>query len=667
MLLRSSLCLVLLLSCLGLHAQSTYDVPFDKEHITDAARLKAAVAAMRKADALASKGGVDHAAAMQAYQEAYAVNPDNADLNFRMGLCQLNGPNPAQAVKHLQRAAELDPYRPRVHFLLGHALQLNARWDEAMVAYERHAEAIRRTPDPDRTYNMVDKRMAECRNGKAMMAKPSGARVTNVGAPVNTPEAEYGALVDGKGNLYFTSRRQATGSAKVNKVTNTWFEAIYHSRWGADGWGVPTLAQGGLNSAHNDATISLATDGQSMIIYRDEKNGGDLLLSRKDGETWGAAVPLNPAVNSTAQESSAWRTADGQWLYFVSSREGGLGGSDIYRSPWNKEQGVWGPAENLGPDINTIYDEEGVYAPGKGDTLYFASQGHNTMGGYDLFRSVHVNGRWSRPENLGWPINSPGDDQFLVLAADGRSGYFSSTRPGGMGDDDIYRVEMPVHGQVEETAMLASAGTAVPTQEAQDRMRLEGFIKGLKFMEPVLATVEVMSLDEPDLNTSFTIDPATGAFTGTVPQGNYALHINAKGYLLHSEHVAEGTAVKRLDVELKPAEPGSREVLRNIFFERNSYRLDSISTVELQALATYLAEHAAMRVEIGGHTDSDIGALPNQELSQARAQVVVNWLVRHGISPDRLEAKGYGDTRPVMPNDNTEHKGQNRRTEIRVL
>lgn len=662
--------LIFTLAVAAVQAQSgvpASDVPFDKEHVADANSLKTALAAMKKADALAFRGGVDHAAAMAAYEEAHAINPDNAELNHKMGVCLLNGPEPHKALPYLQRAAELDPYRQRIHFLLGYALQLNARWDEAIAEFQRHGEVIRRMPDPDPTYNRVEKHLAECRSGKTLMANPTLARVTNLGDRVNTGFGEYGALVDGKGNLYFTSKRPGTTGGKVNRVNNTWFEDVYHSRWEADGWSEARPVTQGLNTTHNDATVSLSADGRSMILYRDEKNGGDLYISERIGAGWATPQPLPGQVNSPAQESSAWRSGDGQWLYFVSSREGGLGGSDIYRSPWDKEQGSWGPAENLGPDINTAYDEEGVYAPGDGNTIYYASQGHNSMGGYDLFRSSFANGRWSKPENLGWPINSPGDDQFLVLAADGRTGYFSSVRPGGLGEDDLYQVEMPADVQVQQDVMLVSAGNALPLED-EKHMRLVGFIKGLKMMEAVEATIALLSVDEPDYNMILKPDPATGEFSAEVPAGKqYALHVKADGYLLYSGHVATGEGEQRVEVEMTPAIKGNTGVMRNIFFENSSYRLDSVSVVELRALLAFLEEHPEIRLEVGGHTDSDVGALPNQELSQARAQVVVNWLVRHGVLPDRLEAMGYGATMPVVPNDSPANKARNRRTEIRVL
>ncbi|MCC6839584.1 MAG: OmpA family protein [Flavobacteriales bacterium] len=652
----------------GLQAQSTGasgSIPFDIGHVTDAARLKQALAAIKDADAWADKGGVDHDKAMDAYRQAFAINPDNAELNLKMGICLLNGPAPSTALEHLQRAAELDPGLPRVQFLLGYALQLNARWEEAVACFRRHQERLRSTPDPDRTYYLVDKHIHECNSGMALMREPSAALVTGAGQGINTAGSEYGALLDGNGNLYFTSRRPETTGGKINKVNNNWYEDIFHSTWTANGWSDPVPASGGLNSMHNDATVALS--GENMIVYRDERNGGDLFACKRTATGWAAPVPLPATVNSKAQESSAWPTADGKWLYFVSRCGGGQGGGDIYRCPWNDALGTWGMAENLGPDINTGYDEEGVFVTADGSALYFASEGHNSMGGYDLFKCTRTASHWSKPVNLGWPVNSPGDDQFLVLTADGRSGYFNSVRPGGVGEDDIYRVDFPAAAGTGQVAMLASAGGGAPVMD-QAMVRLIGFVKGLKMMQPMEATVELMGLDDPAFQTAIRVDGTTGRFEAEVPAGKpYAMHVKADGYLLHSEHVAGPAGAAEINVDLKPVTAGNAEVMRNIFFDHDTYQLDTASMVELQALAEFLKLHSAIRVEIGGYTDSDIGPVPNQELSDLRAQAVVDWLVAHGIAPGRLEAKGYGAADPVAPNDTRANKALNRRTEIRVL
>lgn len=665
----AALLLALLLSTATLHAQegnAPHDIPFTNDYITDAATLKSALAAINKADRFAMKGGVDNQQALALYGQAHAVNPDNAELNCKIGICLLNGPHPQKALPWLERAAQLNPRMPRVHYLLGFALQQAARWDEAIAEYELHAGSIRFNPDPEPIYNGVAKRIAECRNGKVLMSSPVSAEVTNLGPGINTEHGEYGPLFDEKGNMYFTSKRPNTTGGRINKVNNDWFEDIYHSTWQGDRWAEPQPLSGEVNTNRNDATVALLNGGKRMLLYRDERNGGDLYETRLSDGRWMRPEGLPLTVNTSEQESSAWITDDGRWLYFVSSRNGGFGGSDIYRSEWDRDRATWGEPENLGPDINTRFDEEGVFAPGDGSTIYFASQGHNSMGGYDLFKSSHVDGRWTKPENLGWPINSPGDDQFLVLSADGQYGYFSSVRSGGHGSDDIYRVDFNPEQPSAHTA-LASAGAAVPSELDEATVRLIGWVKSLKAMEPLEATVAVMGLKDPDFNLNLKTDPATGRYMAELPAGRkYAVHVRAEGFVLHSEQLAGDPGPVELDMRLATQEEGAVEVMRNIFFKPDSHALSATSTGELEALLDYLQDNPELRIEVAGHTDIDTGAIPNMELSRLRAQVVVDWLIEHGVQADRLKAIGYGDQRPLAPNDSPANKAKNRRTEIRL-
>lgn len=655
----------------GLSAQEPLratDVPFDEVHVTDATALKQALAAIKRGDHLASKDGNDQPAAMEAYGIAYGINPDNADLNRKMGICALNGPSPASAMPWLERAAALEPGSPRIHYLLGHALQLNAKWDQAILAYEAHAESIRQSPDVDRTYNQAERRIAECIHGKALMAAPVNAVVTNMGPGVNGPSSDYGPLMGPDGVLYFTSRRSNTTGGKVNKVTNTWFEDIYTCLPLSGGATPPIPMPMPLNSIRNDATIALSADGARMIIYRDEAHGGDLFSSERNGEEWSEPAPMPGQVNSSAQESSAWPTADGKWLYFVSSRSGGVGGSDIYRCPWDAEGKAWGAAENLGPVVNSALDEDGVCLSPDGGTLYFASQGHEGMGGFDLYKTTFRNGAWSKPENFGWPINSPGDDQFLVMNATGTRGWFNSVRPGGFGDDDIYQVDLAPASAKHDVALLASTVGGGALDDEQ--VKLVAFIRGITMLEAMDAQVELLDLDDPTFSQPMELEPLTGAYVSSAKRGkNYVVHVSMKGYLPHSEPVAVRPATEEVEVDLdmKPIRTGSREVLGSILFDPDGSALEPASTTELDRLAAFILANPGLQLEIGGHTDNQASAEHNQRLSEARASTVVNYLQSRGVTKERLIAKGYGAKEPVAPNDSPENMRLNRRTEIKVL
>jgi len=423
------------LSMLPLSAQSA--------GATDPASSKRAAELMKQADRAAQAGPAQFVHAETLFEEALKLDPDNVELNTRMGLCQLNGPHRHKALAYFIKAQELAPDQPRIHFLTGYAYQLNAQWDNAIACYERHKRA-NVMPDTDPRYNMADKHLAECRNGRTFMGGPVQAEVRGLGTDLNSDRSDYGALLSADGStLWFTSRRKLSDDAKVNKATGDHFEEILVSHLANGQWTAPVPVPAPLNTPGNDASVGLLASDGTMILYRDLKGKGDLFECHQLNGQWSAPVPFGPTINSPAHESSAWLSADRQWIYFVSDRpDDNVGGQDIYRSRWDATLNAWGPAENLGPDVNTIHDEEGVFLHPDGQTLYFSSRGHATMGGYDIFRTRLVDGRWTKPENLGWPINSPDDDLYFVLSPDGHSGYFSSIRSEGMGDDDLYHVIM---------------------------------------------------------------------------------------------------------------------------------------------------------------------------------------------------------------------------------
>jgi outer membrane protein OmpA-like peptidoglycan-associated protein len=627
---------------------------------------------LKRAEKAEREGSTAFVHAETLLEEALAVLPEDAEVNVRMGLCQLNGPHRHKALPYFQKAAAVQPNYPRVQFLLGYALQLNAQWDAAITAFTLHKQ---QNPfqDPEPLYNTADKHMSECRNGRALMAMPVNARVENMGAGINTPQADYGAVMNADASmLFFTSRRPATADDRVNKVTGDFFEDVYVSRRSDAGWSAAERLPSPVNTPGNDASVGLFNDGRTMLIYRDHEGSGDLYESRRSGALWSEPLLLGANVNTESHESSAWYSFDRQWLYFVSERpEDNVGGQDIYRSRWDAVRGEWGVAENLGPQVNTIHDEEGIVVHPDGRTIYFSSKGHNSMGGFDVFRSTLVDGRWTKAENMGSPINSPDDDLFFVLSADGTNGYLSSYRAEGLGEDDLYAVRfMPDPAAVGE-ATASATGTASPVEELLTVL-IKGRIRSLQFLNGMEADIELMDLSDASLAARFKSDAVTGEYMVAVPAGkSYAMYIKADGFLIRSENITvpEGSRglSMDLDVELMPLEAGKQEVMRNLFFATASAELQPASIAELEQLKDLLVRNGSLRIQISGHTDTDGSAELNQTLSEARANAVREHLIGKGIPADRLTAVGHGASKPVAANDSDANKALNRRTEITVL
>jgi outer membrane protein OmpA-like peptidoglycan-associated protein len=410
-----------------------------------------------------------------------------------------------------------------------------------------------------------------------------------------------------------------------------------------------------INTEFHDAAVGVTVDGHSLIIFRGGVGNGDLFVSTNDGFKWSEPVSFGAPVNSNAHESSACFSPDGKSLYFVSDRPGGQGGRDIYVSKIVDGTNKWGEPKNLGPEINTAYDEEGVFMHPDGKTLYFSSKGHNTIGGYDVFVSVLKNGIWSTPINLGMPLNTPGDDVFFQVSADGKTGYFSSYRKEGLGDKDVYKVSFLNSDSVITNLVL-----------------LKGIITDAASGSPISAQIEVIDLDTNLIVGKYKNDAKTGEYLISLPAGkNYGTVITADGYLFESQNydLNDSAAYKEVkrDVKLQSVKKGSEIVLNNLFFDTGSTSLKETSVNELNRLLRLMQTYPNLKVEIAGHCDNVGGAAFNQELSEKRAKSVKDFLVKHAVQGDRLQANGYGYMKPIASNDTEEGRAKNRRIELIII
>ena len=613
---------------------------------------------------------------------AQELNPNNAPLNVKIGDCYLHSATKPAALPYLQKAAKLDATADaRTHYLLARALHLSARWREAMAEYQLAPPlpAADRRSEPPYTAAEIQRHLQECRTGQQLMSHPVRVFIDNAGPELNSAGSDYGPVVSAdEASILITSRRTGSTGGKKDPATDSYFEDIYQASWRGKAWSPAENLGPPVNTDDHNATVGLSPDGQRMLVYVGS-NGGDLLETTLGGRTWEKPRRLGARINTSAHESSASYSPDGRTLYFVSDRPGGAGGSDIYKVSLEGSA----PPENLGSAINTAGGEEGAFMAPDGKTLYFSSEGHNTMGGYDIFKSVWENGRWSPPENLGWPINTPDDDVFFVTSASGRHGYYSSERPSGLGAKDIYRITFlgPEKPPVlsEENQLLASRlspvkqtvlAPAVAVATAQVTI-LKGTVTDDATKQPIDAAIDLVDNATGQTIATFRSNATSGRYLVSLPSGtNYGIVVRQDGYLFHSENfdLPAGAAFAEVtkDIPLKKLEVGTVIVLRNIFFDTGKATLRPESTAELERLQKLLTETPALKLEMAGHTD-DVGeAAKNQDLSQRRAQAVVAYLAQHGVAAARLSAAGYGETQPVAPNTTKLGRQLNRRTEFRV-
>ncbi|GAB5418690.1 MAG: OmpA family protein [Crocinitomicaceae bacterium] len=672
------------------------NVEFTKDNFKDQkAELKEAVKIMEDGDAYFEQSEVMWKEAIPMYLQANKFNPNNALLNFKLGACYLHSTDRNEALGYLEKALQLNPsVDPRLNYYLGQAYHLKYEFDDAIKYYSKYQSAVINNPDPW-YLEELKMRMQQCYNGKEVIEKPIRVFIDNLGDNINSKYNEYGAVISADESvIIYTARRNNSTGGKIDPMLNENYEDLYISYKQADGSWTPSENLGeNVNSKDHDAVSAVSADGQKVIIYLGrENNAGDLYECVLNGDEWSKPESLGKNVNTKDyHESSACYSPDGNTIYFVSNKPGGLGGHDIYITK-KDEKGKWGEATNIGGVINTKYDEEGVYMHPDGKTLYFSSKGHTSIGGYDIFKTVldKTTNTWSAPENIGYPVNTADDDVFFVISADGKHGYFTSTsQPESKGLRDLYVItflgpEKPMVLNNEDN-LLAEAtapikerviAPVVEVKEAQLTI-LKGVITDFLSKETLEADIEIVDNEANQVIATFKSNSKTGRYLVSLPAGkNYGIAVKKDGYLFHSENfdIPNTAAFQEVEknIELKQLAVGSKIVLRNIFFDLDKATLRPQSTAELERLIKLMNDVPTLKIELGGHTDSRGSDAYNLKLSKERAKAVVDYLTKNGINADRLKWEGYGETQLVNGCSNgvtcsDEEHQMNRRTEFKVL
>lgn len=618
-------------------------------------------------------------------KKALKFNPKSAEVNFMLGNAYLYTNEKYKALSYLEKAIALNPeVNDFSDFYLGMAYQLDLDFGKALKHYTKF-ESNTKSKQIESLGRMLTKRKKECKYGKELTAKPIRAWIDNVKS-VNSKNDEYSPCISTDGaTIVFTSNKE--NGHKANEVGEYDGDIYVTEMNDKDKWSTPKSIGAPLNTPNDETATMLAYDGTKMLVYKKEAENYDIYESKLNGLKWGTPKALHRSLNTSADQTYASYNYNNRKVIFVSSKKVGSSskGTDIFScGRMNGRKDEFGSAVTLGSTINTKFNEGSVYMHPDGETMYFSSEGHNSMGGMDIFVSYKKQGSWTEPENLGYPINTPYDDYFYASTASGKYAYISSNRDGGKGGLDIYKItywgEPKNQTATTEDYLLASVANPIKNVQIENKVKVNKksltVFKG-KTIDAISAKAVEAKITITDNSTgkkieTLTTNSATGKFLLSLTSGkNYGITVEADGYLFHSENfdIKNGGGFNMVNkvVELKNIKKGSTIALRNIFFDSGKSVLRSESNGELDRLVQLLKDVAALKIEISGHTDNVGSESLNSKLSQERAQAVVNYLTQKGIAKSRLVAKGYGSTLPIASNNSSSGRQQNRRTEFKIL
>lgn len=560
---------------------------------------------------------------------------------------------PDKAIIAAENAIQINPnFFPNIYFNLGNMLFSNGEYVESLNYYSTFLKYQDIHPN---AREVAQLRKASSEFAIEAIKNPVPFELINLGENVNSELDDYWPSLSADENTLVITRN-APKDVSIQEVLYNRQEDFYVSTRGSDGEWQPARSIGSpINTPHsNEGAQSLTADGNRMY-YTICRGNCNLFISDKDENgNWGRPRPLPEPVNFPhTSEKQPSISPDGKTLYFVSNRNEGYGSFDIWRSVL-EEDGQWSEPENLGDSINTPFNEQSPFIHFDNQTLYFSSSGHVGMGGLDIYKTTMLNdSTWSTPLNLGYPINTNRHEDGLIVNANGTTAYFSSD----IDPDrrrDIYKFELP-----EEARPIPAS-------------YIEGTITEATSGWPINANISLI-----DISTEKEFikkdDLIKGRFLITLPSNrNYAFIASKPNYLFYSKNFnLEGTFTAdkpfRLNIELKPIKIGETMVMRNVFFETDSYELKDESLAELNKLIDLLKLNPKMEIEVGGHTDNVGSPEYNETLSDNRAESVAQYLINNGIDSKRLTWKGYGLTKPIGDNSTEEGRAENRRTEIRVI
>jgi outer membrane protein OmpA-like peptidoglycan-associated protein/tetratricopeptide (TPR) repeat protein len=638
--------------------------------------------------------------ATELFMLAAQANPKSAKAHFMTGRSIMLTVRKELSLQYFKKAYQLDPKIDQdILYYLGQAYHYSEKFDSAIVLYDRYNRLLARSLDYEKSkkINEVNRKIFECHNAKIMLAQPVDVKISHLSNSINSEWPDYAPTMNADETfMVFTTRRPEENLNNRLASDNEYYEEIFYTKKVDGEWTPARNLSGPLNNSYHNSSINLSPDGKEMLLYHDS-NGGDILASflKPDG-TWTDPKEIIE-INTEYIENSAALSADGKQLFFSSNRPGGYGGTDIYVSV-KDSKGRWGTPRNLGRNVNTDMDEDGVYVSISGKHLYFSSNGHAGMGDLDIYRSVYNAEKdlWEKPINMGYPINSVENDIYIVLTRDEDFAYISSVRPEGIGEQDIYKID--ITNWKEPTYTQPDFSDAVLAME--DQMPLFG-------NRPVVTEPKTEPKNEPLAEKP--LMPASVDLTVYVAEGdtkkplsNAQVKLTSVGTALNLAETKPGsyftnvknktTGVERYKLLVSSLEhipysstylfgPGMTTALTdtiyldkiavnyrrtlNVYFGHDSAVPKSFE--DILYLEQIMKTSASIKVEISGHTDNT-GSYPyNVGLSSRRAMAVKKHLVNAGIDESRITVAGYGPDKPITDNKTRANRQLNRRTEFTII
>jgi len=560
--------------------------------------------------------------ALGEYQKLYTRGyENNANINYRMGICYLNIPGEKEkAIPYLEKAIQniTSKYKEGIFketkapydswLYLGNAYRINNELDKAVTAYQKYKELL--NDDKSEMAKYTDQQITACNNARAAQENPVYYIKENIGETINTEFTDFNAILSSDENVM------------VFMSALRFYDALKFSRKLDDQWTEPINITPEIQSDGDQYANCLSQDGTELYLNREDNYNSDIFYSYYQNERWAKSEPLNKNINTKYWESHASISPDGEHLFFASNKKGGFGEMDLYVTK-KDPSGEWGEPVNLGPAINTELNEDHPFLSQDGKVLYFASQGHYNIGGYDIFYAEQIDdGTWSKPINLGYPINTTDDDLFFFPLGNGKYGYQSLFADDSYGGRDIYRFQL-----FENEAQYLAALAKLTEEEVE--VVLEEVEEVVEEVEEVVKEVE--------------------------------------------EVVEEVEEVEEVTEEVIPEPEAKIVFIRPIFFRFDDYSLTSQAKTKLDNLADIMNTYAGMHILAAGHTDAIGPDNYNMTLSKRRANSAIEYLKSKGIPSDRLQIKALGETSHVAINnnpdgsDNPEGRKLNRRVEFQVI